>query len=283
MFCEIDVPAHRNDHVVAAALRADPERVQETGRRLVRHSPERCSALVGLALLATDRSAEDLPLLRTIGLLSDSLGPLAVTALERRRGGEEALLWLAQRVFGWGRIHVVEALGRQPGPAARHWLLRHACNGDELSGYFAGKVATAAQLHEAVTGKEIDDDLVDHTGRLLARLTQCNGMGMTLEDYPPAPHVLAAHAAHLGRQAPTGARHRYATTIAEHLAKPDQPGDRTGQYGQIAQRYREVLERPDWRAAGAEWNGERIPGSGGGRVEEVRRRGCGGVPSPMDS
>ncbi|MEU8301836.1 hypothetical protein AB0C04_31685 [Micromonospora sp. NPDC048909] len=55
------------------------------------------SATVGLALLATDWAEEDIPLIQTIGLLSDRFGPLAAEALRRRRGGEEALLWLAQR------------------------------------------------------------------------------------------------------------------------------------------------------------------------------------------
>lgn len=40
--------------IAAAALRADRQRVQHTGRWLVRHSTDRCSATVGLALLAAD-------------------------------------------------------------------------------------------------------------------------------------------------------------------------------------------------------------------------------------
>jgi hypothetical protein len=46
---EMDVPIDRNDHIAAAALRADGRRVRETGRWLVRHSTNRQGALVGLA------------------------------------------------------------------------------------------------------------------------------------------------------------------------------------------------------------------------------------------
>lgn len=84
-------PIFHNEHIAAAALRAD--------RRLGRHNPDRCSATIGLALLATDWTEEDIPLIQTVGLLSNHFGPLAAKALERRRGGE-ALLWLAQRVTG---------------------------------------------------------------------------------------------------------------------------------------------------------------------------------------
>ncbi|MEV0215789.1 hypothetical protein [Micromonospora sp. NPDC050695] len=148
-FCDVDVPIHRNEHIAAAALRADRQRVRKTGRWLVRHSTDRCSATVGLALLATDWADNDVPLIQTIGLLSDRFGPLAAEALQRRREGGQALLWLAQRVTGWGRVYVIEALCRHGAAASRQWLRRHACDGDFLNGYFAGKVATTAHLHEA--------------------------------------------------------------------------------------------------------------------------------------
>ena len=111
-FHDVYVPIHRNEHVAAAALRADRRRVQRAGRWLVRHGTDRCSVTVGLALLATDWAEEDIPLIHTIGLLSNRFGPLATEALRRRHGGTEALLWLAQRVAGWGRVYVVEELCR---------------------------------------------------------------------------------------------------------------------------------------------------------------------------
>ncbi|HEY0696582.1 MAG TPA: hypothetical protein VGD43_02095, partial [Micromonospora sp.] len=138
-FCDVDVPIHRNEHIAAAALRADRQRVRQTGRWLVRHSTDQCATTVGLALLATDWVEDDIPLIQTIGLLSSRFGPLAAEALQRRCGGGEALLWLAQRVGGWGRVYVIEALCRMGGNTSRHWLLRHACDGDYLNGYFAGK------------------------------------------------------------------------------------------------------------------------------------------------
>jgi hypothetical protein len=247
-FHDVDVPIHHNEHIAAAALRADRRRVRQTGRWLVRHSTDRCSATVGLALIATDWAEEDIPLIQTIGLLSNRFGPLASEALRRRRGGEHALVWLAQRVTGWGRVYVVEALCRQGAHASRRWLLRHACDGDFLNGYFAGQVATAAHLHEAIVGTDVDDDLVDHTGRLLKIMADCGGMGMTLQHYPPAPIVLAAHIAHLGRQAPTANRYIDAAVIADHLADkiPERCGCTTEQRDHLVRQYLAVLDRQDW-------------------------------------
>jgi hypothetical protein len=248
-FHELDVPIHRNEHITAAALRADRQRVRQTGRWLVRHGRDRRAVTVGLALLATDWTEDDIPLIQTIGLLSNQFGALAAEALKRRRGGTEALLWLAQRVSGWGRVYVIEALCRSSvSGAARGWLLRYACDGDYLNGYFAGQVATAAHLHEAMTGADLDDDLLDHTGRLLQTMAGCGGMGMTLEYYPPAPAVLAVHAAHLARQTPSVTRYVNAAVIADHLANnvPERSGCTAEQRDGIVQQYLAVLNRRDW-------------------------------------
>jgi hypothetical protein len=247
---EVYVPVHPNDHIAAAALRADRQRMLETGRWLVRHSPDRCSVTVGLALLATDFDPTDLDLIRTIGLLSNRFGPLAAKALRRRHdGGQEALLWLAQRVAGWGRVYVVQELCEYVTADTRAWLLRNSCDGDFLNGYYAWKVATAAHLHHAIVDDDADDDVIDHTGRLLRILADCGGMGLTLEHYPPAPIVLAAHAAHLGRQEPTARRYVEAATIADHLTEqpPEKFGCTTAQRHDIVRRYLTVLDRQEWR------------------------------------
>jgi len=244
------VPIHRNEHIAAAALRADLPKVQQAGRWLVRHSPDRCSALVGLALLATDWAEEDIGLIKMIGLLSDKFGPLAADALKRRRGGVEALLWLGDRVEGWGRVYVVEALCQAGGSTARPWLLRRACNGDFLNGYFAGKVATAAHVHEAITASDADDQVVDHTGRLLRMMASAGGMGVTWKGYPPIQPVLDAHAGHLARQAPAMARYIDAALIADHLAQtsPSAAGLAPQHKDHLLNRYLAVLRRNEWSA-----------------------------------
>ncbi|MFD1148029.1 hypothetical protein [Saccharothrix hoggarensis] len=248
---DLDVPIHRNDHIAAAALRADRERVRRTGRWLVRHGEHQYAVAVGLALLASDHDEDDIPLIRTIGLLSDTFGPLAAAALQRRRGGSDALVWLGDRVAGWGRVYVVEALCAVGGAGARDWLLRRSCDRDYLNGYFAGKVATAAHLHEAITTGS-DDDLVDHTTDLLTVMAYCDGMGTTLEHYPPAHAVLEAHLGHFERLRPTAARHRRGTRLVDNLAELRAIAGVTAEHrARLLDRYRAVLERDEWREVAA--------------------------------
>ncbi|MFI7678896.1 hypothetical protein [Actinophytocola sp. NPDC049390] len=233
------MPIHPNDHITAAALRAEKKRVRATGRWLVRHGTDQCAVTMGLALLATVWDEDDIPLIQTIGLLSDTFGPLAARALRRRSGGADALRWLAQRVGGWGRVYVVEALCEVGPFQHREWLLRNACDGNFLNGYIAGTVATAAHLHEAITRPGADAALVDHTSRLLIVMSEAEGMGMTVDTYPPADLVLAAHAEALGTLPPTPDRHRAATRLAD-VAEGRRP--------EPLRQYRALLARPDWVA-----------------------------------
>ncbi|GGN95753.1 hypothetical protein GCM10010112_86340 [Actinoplanes lobatus] len=230
-FHDVHVPIHPSEHIGAAAARADPERVRRAGRWLVRHGTDRCAVTVGLALLAAGDHPGDIPLIQTIGLLSERYGPLAAVALARRSGGEEALRWLAQRVAGWGRVYVIEAMCRRGVHTSRDWLLRNACDGDLLNGYFAGKVAIAARLDEAISDPGADDPLVDHTGRLLSTLAICGGMSHTLRDLPAADRIISAHAGHLSRRPPTYLRYVDAAVVADVS-----PNDI----------YLELLRRPDW-------------------------------------
>ncbi|WP_106401687.1 hypothetical protein [Actinocorallia populi] len=247
-FRDVDVPIHSNEHIAAAALRADLARVQETGRWLVRHSPDQDSVLIGLALLASDWAEEDTDLIKYIGLLSETFGPLAARALRRRRGGNTALLWLARRTAGWGRVYIVEALCHVGGPSARSWLLREAIDGDALNGYYAGAVARAADVHEAITAPDPDDELVDHTGRLLRVMAGNHGMGMSWSGYHSVRHVLDAHVTHLAHQEPTPARYFTAAFIADHLRQedPDVPSLPPDQRSALLNRYLAVLHRDDW-------------------------------------
>jgi hypothetical protein len=248
VFHDVYIPIHPNEHIAAAAERADRERVRETGRWLVRHTTDRCSATVGLALIASVGTVDDIPLIRTIGLLSNRFGALAARGLERLPGGAEALLWLADRVTGWGRVYVVEALCRLQDPVARPWLLRRACDGDFLNGYFAGKVAQTAGLHEAIAEPSAEADIADHTGRLLLVMTYSQGMGTTLSHYPHAEEVLAAHLRHFQRLGPTANRYCLAAWLANSLGENGDAGSvgPLQRWQPYRDSYLDLLERDDW-------------------------------------
>jgi hypothetical protein len=213
------VPIHPNGHIDAAAEDADRERVLETGRWLMRNGTDRCAVTIGLAILgAVGTEAPDVPLVQTIGLLSNRFGPLAARALKRANGGAQALLRLAERTEGWGRVYVVEALCDLRDPATYPWLLRKAVDGDILNGYFAGKVAITCRLHETIDQFGSDPELVDATSRLLCIMSECEGMGAALGSYPHSGRVLDAHSRALAQMDPP-IRIQAAALIARYLGR----------------------------------------------------------------
>lgn len=246
----VPVPIDHNPYVAAAAQRADPERVRRTGRWLVRRGTDRRTVTVGLIMLAVAGTAADIPLVRTIGLLSRWFAPLAISALDRLPGGVEALLWLGDRVTGWGRVHVVGALGRIDDPRARTWLLRSACDGDYLNRYFAGELAVATGLHREIGGLGADGEMADHVGRLLDAMTACEGMGLALVHYPRAAMVLEAHVRAVGTLGPTADRFVAAASLAHHLGEHPLEASGCGARRQedIRTAYASLLDREEWIA-----------------------------------
>ncbi|WP_327416801.1 hypothetical protein [Streptomyces sp. NBC_01233] len=241
-----------NEHISGAALRAPAARARETGRWLVRHGTDTGTVGVGLALLAEVGTVDDIPRIQTIGLLSNAFGPLAARALERLPGGVDALIWLAERVTGWGRGHGVETLcgHADDHPAVRPWLLRRAADGDFLNSYFASDVAEAARLHEIIADSGDDAEVVDHTGRILHVMTYCEGMGTSLRHYPHALAVMEAHVRHLGRLGPTAERYFAAATVAHYLTKEspawsDDAGA-TARWARARASYLTLVDRADW-------------------------------------
>ncbi|WP_433791433.1 hypothetical protein [Actinoplanes sp. CA-252034] len=257
-FHDVDVPIHHNVHLAAAALRADPGRVREAGRWLVRNSLHECSATIGLALLAEGRDPEDLPEIEAIGRLGDHFAPLAALAIRCRGRDVTPLIRLAEAAHGWARVYYVEALCEIASvTSVRRWLLRYACDGDYLNGYFAERLATVAHLHAAITAPGPDEELIDHTGRLLTVLTFGRGMGSDLGSYPEAGPVLTAYAGHLGRMAPTLQRYRLAARLGEDLTKraPEEIGRTPAQHARLIRRFRAILGRRTWQIAAREQAG----------------------------
>ncbi|SCG56205.1 hypothetical protein [Micromonospora coxensis] len=247
----LSAPIGHNPHIAAAALRAERERVRRTGRWLVRRGTRHEAVVVGLALLAEDHDDRDIPLIQTIGLLSHATGPLAAHALRRRRGSGAALAWLAQRVSGWGRVYVMEALCRSYAPETRDWMLRHGCDGDYLAGYYTGDLAVASHLAEAIRADEVDDELLAHTTRVLDVMTWGAPLGTSFAHYPPAPAVLDAHLRHLARRQPTVVRYLAVVRLAAHLHRstPERVSCTPEQHRRLLADHLALLERNDWAEA----------------------------------
>ncbi|MEV6073326.1 hypothetical protein AB0L82_42845 [Nocardia sp. NPDC052001] len=235
--------------IVAAVHRADSSQARELGRHLTLTSTDQNPTVLGMALLAVVGTEDDIALIQTIGLLSDTFGLLASQALARLPDATNNLIWLADRTAGWGRVYLVYALCELADPAADPWLLRKACDGDHLNGEFAYKVACAAPVHDAITAPDADEALIDHTGDLLSTLAWCGGMGWTLREYEHSEHTLAHYLSHISALAPNQGRYQSVWSLAcfldgrRNLAPPD-----WATLGLLRTGYWSLLATPAWHS-----------------------------------
>ncbi|MFD4347371.1 hypothetical protein ACFWQ6_21365 [Streptomyces coelicoflavus] len=202
---DVHIPIHPDEHITAAAERADGRRARETGRWLVRHGTDRCSATLGLALIAAVGTAD---------------------------------------------------------PVTRPWLLRRACDGDFLNAYFVGDVVRTTGLHEAATASHVDDEIMDHAGRILLVMTGSSGMGATLSRYPHAEAVLAAHLRHLTRTEPSAGRYCTAAWLAGNLGEDGDEGSigPARRWRHHRDGYLSLLARDDWCGVAREALAAKDPG-----------------------
>ncbi|GAA4210426.1 hypothetical protein [Microbispora amethystogenes] len=190
------------------------EPARETGLWLARHAKDRRPALTGLCLLTGRARPEDVPLVRTLGLLR-CLGPVAVAVLETIPGSAGALVWLAERSAQLTLSRAIEAMCRAEDPVAVAWLLRHATDRDPAAGGHALRVAQAVRLADVLEDGEADDGVVLQAGRLLQAMAGEDFSA--LRDYDDACRALAAFAVRAAAVRPVLDSLASATALAEDL------------------------------------------------------------------
>jgi hypothetical protein len=77
---------------------------------------------------------------------------------------------------------------------------------DYLDGYFVGKVAAAAYLHEAITAPDTDGELIDHTSLVLMAIGAAAGWARHWRVTLPRALFSKPMPGHTRRQAPTSTR-----------------------------------------------------------------------------
>lgn len=242
----LDLPRWMVESAIAKLPAVDAERARRTGEWLVRHATDRRPALVGLALLANTAQPDDIPLIRTIGLL-ELLGHLAVEALATIPGATADLIWLAERSDRHTRTTAIKALSRDPDAAA--WLLRHAVGHDEMSASLARQVAEAVSLADALDDDTVDVEVLDQAGWLLLAMATTNDYRTALASYRDACRVYRRLAGHLADAPASMERLAMLVSLIEDLrtgraACLDWP---PGQRQEVLARLCTTVRRDDWR------------------------------------
>jgi len=133
-------------------------------------------ALAGLLRGGTDFE----PVLRLCAVHDEFTLYAGVALLDRGADPEATWLAIAQRVYGWGRVHAVHRLCAQKvGPLARRWLLTEGSANDVLPAYTALTIAEQTDPIVALGDAPEDTALLNGLGALYEGLCDegpCAGM-----------------------------------------------------------------------------------------------------------
>lgn len=109
---------------------------------------------------------------------------------------ENALFTLAQKVDGWGRIHLVERLAKNPSQEVKNWLLREGYKNSVMYEYLAYTCATAGDLQTALAQPSVDMALLVATGEVIEALIM-GGPAEDMHDYDAGASVCLCYLAQL--------------------------------------------------------------------------------------
>lgn len=115
---------------------------------------------------------------------------------------ENALLTLAKKVKGWGRIHLVERLAKNPSQEVKNWLLREGYKNSVMYEYLAYTCATAGDLQTALAQPFADMALLVATGEMIEALI-IGGPAEDMRDYDEGATVCQYYVEHLQKHALT--------------------------------------------------------------------------------
>ncbi|GAB1822852.1 hypothetical protein [Herbidospora sp. RD11066] len=221
-----------------------PDQARETGVWLVRRGIGSLPVETGLRLLMGRALPEDVPLVRTIGLL-DRFGSLAVDVLAGIPGAAGALTWLADRSRWPVREKVVESLCRIGDPDTFPWLLRAD------PGKHALRIAETVSLADLL---ESGAAVTVEAGRILQALVSTQDYTVRLHEYADACRAVAGFAVRAETAEPELDLLASVITMAHDLRAghaaclPWPPGERAV----VLDRLERLLVSPRWAPVVAE-------------------------------
>ncbi|MFE1901094.1 hypothetical protein [Streptomyces yangpuensis] len=186
-------------HTARLAL-TDEAAARLTARQLVRTGTDVAAVGVGMALLIRLGEPEDVPCLRTLGMLS-GLADAASAALDPLDRQAAALLYIRSRDRSGELTPLTDAIATGDAEAVRSALL--SLPDEDRALWLARRIAEAADLRGLLLDRPQDAELLALTGRLLHRTADQRDGRAGILDYLPARAVYEALVRHADLLPPT--------------------------------------------------------------------------------
>ncbi len=180
-------PLHYIDDVLKAIPQSqelNAQKLRELAFMLCTQSPDRNPVKFAMALLAYFPQQRSVDVLQVLGR-HDEFTLYAVVALRAIVEPEHyAATWfaMAQRVNGWGRVHLMERIPETLDATIQGWLLREGFSNSVMNEYTAVNCAVRGGLLEALTTEHDDALLLGAAEILHALINEGAVSGMSVYD-----------------------------------------------------------------------------------------------------
>ncbi|MFK4227897.1 hypothetical protein [Streptomyces sp. NPDC019890] len=224
-------------------------RARALGRHLTRTGTTAYAVGTGIALLTRLGEPEDVPYLRTLGLLRGFTRP-AIRALTALDAPTAALLWLGRYTRGRELRPLIDALAVRDDGAARAWLLDAPLEPGCVDSAIARRIAEASRLADVLDDEQVTPAILAQAGRLLARMTSPLSYESEIRSYRDAVRVYDAVVARGSMLTPS--LDLYATLLTLALDLRSGPSVlldwRAGQREALLEALDALLATPGWAA-----------------------------------
>ena len=224
---------------------------------LAMESPDRNPVKFAIALLAYFPSEQNRALVTTLGLHEEFtlFSAVALRNMLPTESHESALVDLAKRVTGWGRIQLIERLPDEISATSRDWLLHEGYSNSVMTEYTAWDCAIKGKLLSALMDEAVDAKLLLGAGEILSALISGGPAVYDMHNYKEGAQVCHRYLALLKQSVDDDVRNLLnAKAISEFASNDDNGWDTLVSHGwsdDIRQKIKEdvqaILAQPKWR------------------------------------
>ncbi len=215
-------------------------------------SPDREPVKFAISLLGLIRDRRDVDVISLLGRHEEFTLYSAVALTNTLPEPEPALFDLAQRVHGWGRIHVVERLADTKNAEIKRWLLLRGYDNIVMHEYLAFVCATSGDLDRALAAKDADGETLKAATDLLRALI-VGGPARDINDYTQAAAVVSDYLRQIENRSLELAYFGVVESIADYVGSSAWDSAARERNGWSEERRQAVLlssqaylKRPEW-------------------------------------
>ena len=183
------------EKIGASCVSIEPH-LHEYAKWLAFQSPDRGPVKFGIALLGLIRDKNDMDKIITLGKHEEFTLFSAVALTNTYENPEQKLWKLAKFVDGWGKIHIVERLGKTQNPKIKKWLVREGYKNNIMYEYLAYTCAVGGDLKDELSKPEIDEELLNAAGDIIEALIN-SGPAEDIDDYDYGAEVVRLYVTHM--------------------------------------------------------------------------------------